>query len=596
QCNLCGSLLLELKAEVEKLRAAQMSSQCNEPEKMGLFQQEILALKSQLTQQEREMAEAHRAWREKLEQAEKHKREETEELQEAGVTFAVDNRLPNLMNLNEDPQLSEMLLYMIKEGQTKVGQHKSKSPHDIQLSGALIADHHCVVSNVNGEVGITPMENAFVNGNLVSDTTVLRLGSRVILGGDHYFRFNHPAEVQSGKRVSCWMGAGDGQKDFEFAKNKLLSAQRAQLEEEIEEAHLKAKEEMMQGIQVAKEMAQEELSDQKARYENRIKALLERTGTSTMALPTKCEEESERKWHWEMDQQQVTSKMEELQSAKVELEQEVDTHKTRLRLHMEAQATRRAMAGHGVRQAKVVEALEAEKWKIDKDLEEMQTTAVERKQDSEKRGTAAPLKMTTCFTTPMMSGSKIYLPPQPPPPFHAEGLLGVAKPPSLHPSSSDSVLPGICKDLIGQTVGRLRECHSHEESMADRPTSDLCCVYTAVTTISDLYDGLDVDSQENMFEAETQSQLVKATSAIQRAVFITMQWGTSVDPGTGTLYINAEELRPQVKRMGGYFQLHIQVKQDPKSREREATFSFTSRLNKTPSQENGRLLSASHPG
>ena len=28
----------------------------------------------------------------------------------------VDNRLPNLVNLNEDPQLSEMLIYIIKEG------------------------------------------------------------------------------------------------------------------------------------------------------------------------------------------------------------------------------------------------------------------------------------------------------------------------------------------------------------------------------------------------------------------------------------------------------------------------------------------------
>lgn len=62
--------------------------------------------------------------------------------QKEGITFKVDNRLPNLVNLNEDPQLSEMLLYMIKEGQTKVGQHKSESAHDIQLSGALIADHH----------------------------------------------------------------------------------------------------------------------------------------------------------------------------------------------------------------------------------------------------------------------------------------------------------------------------------------------------------------------------------------------------------------------------------------------------------------------
>uniref|UniRef100_A0A673XPR3 Kinesin-like protein KIF14 n=1 Tax=Salmo trutta TaxID=8032 RepID=A0A673XPR3_SALTR len=658
-----AKLIRELKAEVEKLRAAQMSSQGIEPEKMHLFQQEILALKSQLTQQEREMTEAHRAWREKLEQAEKHKREETEELQKAGVTFAVDNRLPNLVNLNEDPQLSEMLLYMIKEGQTEVGQHKSESPHDIQLSGALIADRHCVISNVNGEVSITPMENAktFVNGNLVSDTTVLCHGDRVILGGDHYFRFNHPAEVQSGKRVSCWTGAGDGQKDFEFAKNELLSAQRAQLEEEIEEARLKAKEEMMQGILVAKEMAQEELSDQKARYENRIKA-----------LERELEEESERKRHWEMDQQQVASKMEELQSAKVELEQEVDTHRTRLRLHMEAQATRRAMDDHGVRQAKVVEALEAEKRKIGKDLEEMQrklalkgsrtpknvpprwdamklslmieeankisdklkkNTVFSRHEGSEKKcgegelqvqvkntklgistfwslekfqsnlaaireldqGDRSASKDDDVFYDPndeweqdmsasstaasfsrrrsrsllksrRISGRLYEIRVHPIQSLHnsnlpqSSGLLGVAKPPSLHPSSSDSILPGICKDLIGQTVGQLRECHSHEESMADRLTSDLCCVHTAVTTISDLYDGLDNDSEENMFvfEAEAQSQLVKATSAIQRAVFITMQWVTSIDPRTATLYVNAEELKTQVKRMGGYFQLLIQ--------------------------------------
>lgn len=62
--------------------------------------------------------------------------------QKAGVTFKVDNRLPNLVNLNEDPQLSEMLLYMIKEGQTTVGKLKPESNHDIQLTGALIADQH----------------------------------------------------------------------------------------------------------------------------------------------------------------------------------------------------------------------------------------------------------------------------------------------------------------------------------------------------------------------------------------------------------------------------------------------------------------------
>lgn len=47
--------------------------------------------------------------------------------------------------------------------------------------------------------------------------------------------------------------------------------------------------------------------------------------------------EIERKRQQEWDQQKVASQMEELKIAKRELEQEVDTHKTRLRLHVEAQ-------------------------------------------------------------------------------------------------------------------------------------------------------------------------------------------------------------------------------------------------------------------
>jgi len=57
----------------------------------------------------------------------------------------MDNRLPNLVNLNEDPQLSEVLLYMIKEGETTVGRYTANSKHDIQLSGVLIADDHWYV-------------------------------------------------------------------------------------------------------------------------------------------------------------------------------------------------------------------------------------------------------------------------------------------------------------------------------------------------------------------------------------------------------------------------------------------------------------------
>ncbi|XP_069377966.1 kinesin-like protein KIF14 [Paralichthys olivaceus] len=655
-----AKLIRELKAEVEKLRAAQMSSQGIEPESVRLFLQEITALKTKLCQQEREMVEANRAWREKLEQAEIRKREETKELQKAGVTFKVDNRLPNLVNLNEDPQLSEMLLYMIKEGQTTVGKIKSDSSRDIQLTGALIADQHCVITSIHGTVSITPMESAktFVNGNLISESTVLHHGDRVILGGDHYFRFNHPAEVQSGKRVSCWTGAGDGQKDFEFAKNELLKAQRAQLEAEIEEAHLKAKEEMMQGIQMAKEVAQKELCDQRALYEDRIRA-----------LERELNEESAWKRQQELDQQRVASQMAELKMAKLELEQKVDSHKKHLRLHMEAQA----MEEHRVSQVRIVEALEAEKKKIGRELEEMQKKRALRDIHTprnvsphwdamkmslmieEANKISAKLKKNTIFRRHESSDSEnletdgllqvrvqntklgistfwsldkfqnnmaamreleqgdstskdddVFYDPDdeweqdisassastssfsrrrsrsllksrrisgrlyeirvhPIQSLHngssqSAGLMGVAKPPSTHSSSTDSALPGICKELIGQSVGRLRGCSVTDESMADRLASDLNLVYEAVQTLSDLYDSLDDDSQENVFVCNlvAQTQLVKATTAIESAAFVTMQWLVSVKPVSGFLYTITEELKSQVKKMGGFFQLLIQ--------------------------------------
>ncbi|XP_048039068.1 kinesin-like protein KIF14 [Megalobrama amblycephala] len=655
-----AKLIRELKAEVEKLRAAQMSSQGIEPEKMRLFQQEIATLKTKLCQQEHEMAEAHRTWKEKLEEAERRKREETKELQRSGVTFKVDNRLPNLVNLNEDPQLSEMLLYMIKEGETKVGKLKSESAHDIQLSGALIADEHCVISSVKGTVSIKPMPNAktFLNGHLVSEITVLHHGDRVILGGDHYFRFNHPAEVQSGKRASCW-NSGDGQKDFEFAKNELLSAQRAQLEAEIEEARLKAKEEMMQGIQVAKEMAQKELSEQKSLYENRIKA-----------LERELEEESERKREQELDKKRVVSQVEQLHTAKTLLEQEVNTHKRRLQ--MEAQATRQALVDNNVRHAKIVEALEAEKRKIAEDLAQIERrralkvtqtpktaypqwdtmklslmieeankisaklrkhTVFSRHEmtDKENEGGDAQLQVqvqntklgistfwslekfqsnlaamreleqgesaskdddvfydpndewepdlsasssTSSFSrrrsrsllkSRRISGRLYEIRVHPIQSLHcapsqSTGLMN--KPPSLHSSTSDSALPAICKDLIGSAVARLRSCQSAEEneSLADKLTLDLLVVHSAVRSIADLYEHLDDDGQENLFACSTEAQthLVKATSAVERAVFITMHWVSSIKPSSNTVSQRAEELKTEVKKIGGYLQLLIQ--------------------------------------
>lgn len=58
---------------------------------------------------------------------------------------------PHLVNLNEDPLMSECLVYYLKEGLTRVGQPIDSSiTQDIQLSGSHILNEHSVFSNNSG--------------------------------------------------------------------------------------------------------------------------------------------------------------------------------------------------------------------------------------------------------------------------------------------------------------------------------------------------------------------------------------------------------------------------------------------------------------
>uniref|UniRef100_A0A8C8R9V6 Kinesin-like protein KIF14 n=1 Tax=Pelusios castaneus TaxID=367368 RepID=A0A8C8R9V6_9SAUR len=651
--DVSAKLIRELKAEIEKLKAAQKSTLNIDPEKYGHYLQEITSLRMKLRQQEKDMAEMQRAWKEKFEEAEQRKFEETKALQKAGITFKMDNRLPNLVNLNDDPQLSEMLLYMIKEGQTTVGKYKPNSRHDIQLSGVLIADDHCVIKNVDGSVSITPLGQAktYVNGKQISEPTVMHHGDRVILGGDHYFRFNHPIEVQKVKRPSCGTTLScDGPKDFEFAKNELLVAQRSQLESEIEEARLKAKEEMMQGIQVAKEMAQQELISQKKVYESKIKS-----------LEAELREESHKKQIHEMANKQTANKIEELEKAKQHLELEV--HLSKKRLEMETLATRQALEDHSIRHAKILEALEAEKQKIAKEIETLQQhrgngnktitikpnwnsmklslmiqeantissklekhTTFCRHDTSEKGNGIGPsvqvqvrnikLGIATFWsldkfeyklaamkelyesngsnkaddifydpadewepdlaTTSASSFSRrrsrsfmknrrisgcladIKLQPiQNPQTSHLPG--SVNKSSSMCSSSSELFLPGICKELIGSSLDLLKQNHEEEKSIADSLLTNLFTIYTGVTAISNAYEQQDEESQENFFSLDRsiQSCSIRITSAFDQLVVLIKHWHNSFQKCTDSVKIN-EDLRQEVKNLGGYLQLLLQ--------------------------------------
>uniref|UniRef100_A0A7N5ZW85 plus-end-directed kinesin ATPase n=1 Tax=Anabas testudineus TaxID=64144 RepID=A0A7N5ZW85_ANATE len=166
-----------------------------------------------LKESEKIIAELNETWEEKLRKTEAIRMEREALLAEMGVAIREDGgtlgvfspkKTPHLVNLNEDPLMSECLLYYIKDGITRVGQADAERRQDIVLSGAHIKEEHCIFRserNANGDVIVmlVPCDGSetYVNGKRVEDAIQLRSGNRIIMGKNHVFRFNHPEQARA---------------------------------------------------------------------------------------------------------------------------------------------------------------------------------------------------------------------------------------------------------------------------------------------------------------------------------------------------------------------------------------------------------------
>ncbi|KAI9615399.1 hypothetical protein KEM48_005601 [Puccinia striiformis f. sp. tritici PST-130] len=199
-----AKLIRELKEELDTLRSRMSGGISGEIKTVTKA-----ALQEQLEQSEKLMNEVAQTWEEKLKNTEVVQKEREQALEELGITIEKNNvgvytpkRMPHLVNLNEDPLMSECLIYQIKPGTTTVGNTESTEQCDIRLSGRNILAQHCHFESdkETGTVELFSHPNAptMVNGQRLSPDKgrKLRSGYRVILGDYHIFRFNHPEEVR----------------------------------------------------------------------------------------------------------------------------------------------------------------------------------------------------------------------------------------------------------------------------------------------------------------------------------------------------------------------------------------------------------------
>ncbi|XP_044617229.2 afadin isoform X15 [Equus asinus] len=108
------------------------------------------------------------------------------------------DKLPYLVELSPDGSDSrdKPKLYRLQLSVTEVGTDKVDDS-SIQLFGSGIQPHHCDLTNMDGVVTVTPRSmdaETYVEGQRISETTVLQSGMKVQFGASHVFKFVDPSQ------------------------------------------------------------------------------------------------------------------------------------------------------------------------------------------------------------------------------------------------------------------------------------------------------------------------------------------------------------------------------------------------------------------
>lgn len=126
---------------------------------------------------------------------------------------------PHLVNLNEDPSLSGVVVHFLKAGANTVGRRvKGEALPDIPLSGLSIQQEHCTIDCDGADFMLTIAKSkavVLVNGKPVEGSTKLQYNDRVQFGTNHLFVFKDPRNVPA-------EGAKDI--DWDFAQSEIAEA------------------------------------------------------------------------------------------------------------------------------------------------------------------------------------------------------------------------------------------------------------------------------------------------------------------------------------------------------------------------------------
>lgn len=206
--NPMDKLIRELKEENERLKKAMDGGGVVMQNVAGMSPEEIEKMRKQMEEEIRAQLMANQQmiadeetgadWEKKLAEA----RRETQELDAGGRGDAKRREKDiHIVNLNEDPMLSGVIVHFLKEGDTTVGRKDAQPVPHICLSGLSILKQHAVLHCKNQVVELEPVAGSGsktkVNGVVVTGRTKLTHKDRLLFGSNHLYVFMNPKNTET---------------------------------------------------------------------------------------------------------------------------------------------------------------------------------------------------------------------------------------------------------------------------------------------------------------------------------------------------------------------------------------------------------------
>ncbi|KAG7390576.1 hypothetical protein PHYPSEUDO_007516 [Phytophthora pseudosyringae] len=342
-------LIRQLKEELEMLRKSMIENMDARPPSRGIGgggggadselggvgpprintarERELAAIREQLEENQRLLQESEKTWNERLKETEELARKREEQLKVLGLVSnsselkekAMTN--PHLLNLNEDQQMSEKLVYFINAGPNKVGRIDADEEQNIVVGGLGIMKEHCIIAR--REQSILPEEDTeeenttppqehfslfvtscrgakvFVNAEPLKEGEELELHhcDRLILGNSNVFRVVIPSARP--EKPTADELAHESRFDWQCAMKELNSKQlKEALEAEViaekekreMDTRMQKMEEMMQAEQ---KLAEEKLGKQREEWEQHVRALNEQMKVKELEIKTQMQTEGD---------------------------------------------------------------------------------------------------------------------------------------------------------------------------------------------------------------------------------------------------------------------------------------------------------------